>query len=264
MSIYDIFAKYQSPNKFYYKEEAIYYEKNAYRLNELEAYAYLSNPHDPFLINRANIILRALENKPAIEKLVKNYKKNEGNIGISFDEYMSLGLSDMPYMLYKGKKLYVPLFPFNVALCYGEEANKLLEDPYKKLIKDFEPMLLDPFDYYGYSIFISYFTSLILVKKTPEIAAFYDYDAETIYIVNDQGRLDTRICLFDKFLVKADRSNLLPRIGKVVDAYLEGDKEKFLDTMMAEGFASYTLVDKIKRQYIKKEGKLYYPKKGNK
>jgi hypothetical protein len=63
---------------------------------------------------------------------------------------------------------------------------------------------IDPFDYYGPALYNSYFTRLGRSPQEPEHgAAFYDFDAEAVYFVNLQGRLDAKLCLFDRSLASS-------------------------------------------------------------
>ncbi len=253
MSIYDILEEAQAPTNFKKSPEQIYYDENRYRLNELESYSYLADSSDSFGIVRGNIILRALENKESIEKLFKKYEKNYFSPAISLNEYMENGLLGLPYLVFKGEKNYVPIFALSISMIYSKNFSRLGEMPYKKIFKQYEAALIDPFDYYGYEIFISYFTRLVLIDKTPDCAAFYDYDAKTIYFVNDEGRLDAKVCLFDKDLKHPLLNHLMPRIKTVVDAYFSNNKEMLVQTLFDNGLISETLFEKIKKSWSKRQ-----------
>lgn len=248
MNIYDILAKAQAQTDFSKSSEQIYYEENCYRLNSLESYAYLADPMDSFGIVRGNIILRALENKETIEKLYKKYSKNDFSSLMTLNEYMENGLLNLPYLTFKKEKNYVPVFAASIASIYSKNFSRLGEMPYKTIFKQYEATLIDPFDYYGYEIFDSYFTSLVLIKKTPDCAAFYDYDAKTIYFINDEGRLDSKVALFDKEMRKPAFNHLIPRISAVVNAYFDNDREKFVNSLLDEGLISENLFAKIRKE----------------
>ena len=130
MSIFDILSSSQAPTLFSRSPEQIYYNENSYRLNELESYAYLANPIDSFGVVRGNIILRALENKETIEKLFKEYEKNSDEATISLKEYIENGLLSLPYLSFKGNKIYVPDFPLSIALIYSDKVERLGKTPY--------------------------------------------------------------------------------------------------------------------------------------
>lgn len=255
MNLYEILANNQASTMFSKSPEQIYYNENSYRLNELESYSYLSNPGDSFGVIRGNIILRALENKERIESLFKTYQKATNKSQITLDEYMRSGIVSLPYLAFKDTKVYVPVFPLSVASVYSKRFERLGEMPYKRIFKQYESALIDPFDYYGYQIFISYFTRLVLIKKDDYCAAFYDYDAKAIYMVNNEGRLDNKICLFDKWLEKPSQAHLMPKISAVTEAYYENDREKMLNALFENGLISKTILDKIHKM-IEKKSKL--------
>ncbi len=255
MSLYDILAKNQASTPFSRSQEQLYYNENSYRLNGLESYQYLANPIDSFGVVRGNIILRSLENKELVEKAYKQFAKNENFEEESFKKYMDNCLLSLPYLKYKDKKIYVPVFPFSVSSIYSEDFARLGEMPYKKIFKLYESILIDPFDYYGYDIFISYFTNLVLIRKEKESVALYDYDARSIYFINDEGRLDAKICLFDRFLTHPALTHLTPRIEEVVDAYFANDREALLEALSKNMLISDTLISKIRKADAKKAKK---------
>ena len=262
MTIYEWLENEQGPTNFSRSAERVYYNENSYRLNELETYSYLANPSDSFGVVRGNIILRALENKETIEKLFKSYEKAKDKLSISLDEYMKNGLLNLPYLQFKGAKNFVPVFPSSVAAIYGEHFEKLGEMPYKRIFKQYEAMLIDPFDYYGYHVFISYFTNLVLIKKTEDVAAFLNYDANAIYFINDEGRLDAKLCLFDKGIRHPVLTHLTQRITKVVEAYFQNDREGVLEALLEGNLVSAELIHKIHKEDQKRMAKLI--KKGGK
>ncbi len=255
MNLYEILAKNQASTPFSRSQEQIYYNDNSYRLNGLESFQYLANPVDSFGVVRENIVLRSLENKEIIEKAFKQFTKKEERSNDELEKYMGNCLLSLPYLNYKDKKIYVPVFPFAVSSIYSENFSRLGEMPYKNVFKLYESILIDPFDYYGYNIFISYFTNLVLIKKTPECAALYDYDARSIYFVNDEGRLDAKICLFDKYLSHQTLTHLTKRIETVVDAYFANDRELMIQELLENELISKILADKVKKYMVKKENK---------
>lgn len=255
MSLFEMLAKNQASTPFSRSQEQIYYNENSYRLNGLESFQYLANPVDSFGIVRANIILRSLENKEIIEKNFKQFVKKENYDKNELEKYMENCLLSLPYLNFKDKKIYVPVFPFAISSIYSDNFLRLGEMPYKKIFKLYESILIDPFDYYGYKIFVSYFTNLVLISKKDDCAALYDYDARSIYIVNDEGRLDAKICLFDKYLTHQTLTHLTPKIEAVVDAYFADDREKLVDELEKNELISRVLVEKIHRDDSKRQRK---------
>ncbi len=245
MTLYEILQNEQRPTVFSHGPEQLYYNENSYRLNELESFHYLMNPTDSFGIVCGNVILRALENKATIERLLKTYEKGKAEIAVSLSNFMRDGMANLPYLDWHDEKIYVPVFPSSIAALYTKDFQKLLEAPYSAIVKDYEDMMIDPFDYYGYSAFISYFTSLVLVRKTEECAALYDFDASCLYFVNDEGRLDAKLCLFDRGIERPILTHLMPRLAKVADRYFANDREGMLQALQEGNLISAHLIEKI-------------------
>jgi hypothetical protein len=247
MSLYDILAANQRPTSFPHSPEEQFFNRYSYLLAEVELWSRFLKPADPFEVVRANIILRALLNKERIERhfLVKSKAGSSSEGDLSLEEYMRGSLSELPYLAYEGTKIYVPIFPVSLNLIYGDNFAKLGLPPYKRLIADFEAATVDPFDYYGYRLFDSYFTKLVAVRKTPKVMAAYDYDAECLYFIDDQGRLDAKIAFFDKKMPNPSKTHMIKRIERVADAYLADDRENLLRALVEESLVSSSLIHDI-------------------
>ena len=84
------------------------------------------------------------------------------------------------------------------------------------------------------------------IKNADKETAYFHYDTNTIYFINDQGRLDTSIVLFDRYLRHPNYSHMLERIKPVVDAYFAFDREALIKALHENGFISNTLLNLIK------------------
>ena len=243
MTLYSLLSESQAPTSFYHGDEFAFYIRHSYKLSDNEPFAYLSKISDPFGIIRANIVLRAILNKEEIEKKHATHCKalEKDPLGTPMDEFMNEVESTLPYLVWGGEKIYVPIFPSSLASFYSGAYEKLSLSPYKKLLKHYEAALIDPFDYYGAQLYDSYFTKLVILRRSESTTAAYDYDAECIYFINEQGRLDAKIALFDKELKKPSKSHMIPRLQKVVDAYLVGDRQGLLETLVKEKLISFAL-----------------------
>ena len=243
MTLYQLLADNQAPTSFDRGDEMAFYNRYSYKLSDNEPFAYLSKMVDSFGIIRANIVLRAIMNKEEIEKeFFAHSKLLEKNPQLTpMKEFMDNVASTLPYLEVGGEKIYVPIFPSSLASIYTNSYEKLSVPPYKKLLKDYEAALIDPFDYYGPALYDSYFTKLVIIRKTEKSMAAYDYDAECIYFINEEGRLDAKIALFDKGLTKPLKNHMIPRIRKVVDAYYENDRDKMLNVLLKEKLISDAL-----------------------
>ena len=91
--------------------------------------------------------------------------------------------------------------------------------------------------------------SLIPYTGTPEIkeyksgVAFYDFDCATIFFINEQGRLDYYLPIFDKWMKKINTSRLINRLLPVCDSYYEGTK----DNIISELYNMSLISEKMKK-----------------
>ena len=72
------------------------------------------------------------------------------------------------------------------------------------------------------------------------------YDTNTIYFINEQGRLDASIVLFDRYIRHPNYSHMLERIKPVVDAYFDFDREGVINALYDNGFISSHLLHLIR------------------
>ena len=73
----------------------------------------------------------------------------------------------------------------------------------------------------------------MLVGEDIHTRAYYHYDFHAIYIINDQGRLDLKICLFDKHIKRPDFRNVLETIKKPTE-YYAGNRIAFINALVKE------------------------------
>ena len=249
MSLFESLIREQSPTDYAKSKDALYFSKHSLRLSSIECFANLAKASCPFDVLRADIVLRSLENKETIEKeLLNHLKASKKEEGLPFEEFLENVLSDLPYFEKNGLKNYVPIFPESLALLYSKDVLKLENEPYKRLLKDYSAILIDPFDYYGYALFDSYFTSLIPIRKNKKGMAAYDVDAKRLYFINNEGRLDEEVALFDKKLLRPSFTHLSIRLEKVADAYYSYDKDAFIQALVEQSLVSGTLIQEITKK----------------
>ena len=156
---------------------------------------------------------------------------------------------DEPYFLDEKTKIYIPFFSRTLNMIYLYEPEKLLCEPYSSLKEEYNDTLVDPFDTYGAKLFDSLFSRLLKIGTNEKEIAYFHYDTNTIYIVNDQGRLDCKLVLFDTYIKRPNYNHMLERMKPVVDAYFANDREKMEQALSDNGFISnkmYSLLDKGK------------------
>lgn len=245
MKIFKLLDRYKKRRKGFYKsDEFTFYLLNRSALDKMPKFNYLSQGKiNEFAIMRMNIILQANLNKTLIEEETSNllnyFKENSSKANY---EKLVLALKekmvDEPYIRDQKAKIYIPFFSKAINLIYLNDPIQLTKHPYDSFKNDFNDVLIDPFDEYGYEIYNTNFTRLIKVCEQDRSAAFFHYDTNTIYIINEQGRLDCKIVLFDRFIRKPNYNHMLERIRPVINAYYSYDKKLFLDEMKKQEFIS--------------------------
>ena len=204
---------------------------------------------EPFEIMRANIILQAYLNKLKMEQEAHNLnnyitinKKNHANFVKSFHEI----ISELPYYQEDKDKIFIPFFTRSLNQIYSDDPEKLLTHPYDGLADNFKDTVIDPFDTYGSELYNSHFSRLVKIRSEDKETAFFHYDTNTIYFVNEEGRLDTSVILFDRYIMHPNYAHMLERIKPVVDAYFAFDREAFLKALHENGFISSHLLHLIR------------------
>lgn len=243
---------------FQKSDEYHFFLENRNYLEKLNNYRFLYNSEEhPFDVMRANIILHGFVNKKNIEAEIlslNEYKKSGAKIDrVRFLKTIREKIVELPYFLEGVNKIYIPFFTRSLNEIYIRDPEKILTFPYNKLAKDFLESFIDPFDSYGFHIFNSSFSRLILIgiNQNNKEAAFFHYDTNTIYMINDQGRLDAEIVLFDKYLKHPSYSHMLERIKPVVDAYFNCSRSDFIEALYKNDLISSKLIAILRKGSIK-------------
>ena len=227
-------------------EEFHFFIENRHILMHIPQFMhFFDTENDPFQVMRANIVLQAYINKNKMEEEVASLSKyldDHDNLVKSFHEI----ISELPYYQEDVNKIYIPFFSRELNQVYLNEPEKLLTSSYKGLKEDFKGTLVDPFDTYGSELYNSHFSRLVKIKEVDKEAAFFHYDTNTIYFVNEQGRLDAGIVLFDRYIRHPSDSHMVERIKPVVDAYFAFDREGLIDALFTNGFMSNRLLHLIR------------------
>ncbi|MDY6392274.1 MAG: hypothetical protein SPL80_05505 [Bacilli bacterium] len=253
MNLFDTLERKQKHTDFNAGAENRFFVSNFGILNSSPRFKGLTRAQKPFDIFRANIVLRALMNKMEIEDTFFNasrlYRRN-GELSKAGKAAVQKAVEEakerMPYMEEDKRKIYVPILGKALNVIYDTDIFRLEEKQFRALQgQNSDALMVDPFDTYGYKIFDSYFTNLILIKATPSSAAFFDYDSLSIYFINYQGRLDTKLCLFDRQIGKRNTNHMMERIVPVVDAYYRDDKEGMIQVLVDKQLVSSRLMFKL-------------------
>ena len=250
MDLFETLKKKQKKTSFERSDEMAFFLANSGVLSDFFLFQPLMKASSPFEVIRANIVLRSLCGKQTIEKALKDaFMKGQGldksAQNVLLKEAMDKSLSSLPYHIHEGEKIYVPIFSKSLNRIYSEEWGKLFKSPYLRIVKNYEAVLIDPFDYYGDDLFESLFTKLVRAKKTDSGSAFYDYDSRSIYFVNKQGRLDAECRLFDHYVKEPNYNHMMERILPAVECYYNDDKEGFKKALVDNKLISSRLMYKI-------------------
>ncbi len=241
MSLFKILRSKQKPrHTFKSDEEYKFFIENRHLLNKFPRFAFLQDTENSdFDIMRANIILHGLINMQTIEMEVKSLQEyGQDTNKNEFNNALKNRIVDLPYYSDKGIKIYIPFFSRAINDIYSREPIKLLKEPYASLHNHFETTSIDPFDTYGANLYNSFFTALVKVGSNGKECAYFHYDTNTIYLINDQGRLDESIVLFDKYLRRANYNHMLERIIPVIEQYFANNREGFIKALLDNAFIS--------------------------
>lgn len=259
MNLFKTLEKYQVKKNLRHHEEYFFYNEYRYMFLNIPMYRlFYYDIDDEFMLIRANIILRSLLNKKKIEEaVIYAYQQSSFN-SKEANDYIKEKMINLPYLLEGNNKIYVPIFSRSINLIYSTNFGKLLKNPYSRLIDHYATSVIDLFDTYNFSLYNSLFSKLVPLYQDEKVLICYHYDFKTVYVINNEGRLDVKIALFDRYLKKPNYAHILERLKDVIDAYLASNREKFYNALIENGFISKRLIFKIKHQeyrFLKKMNK---------
>ncbi len=251
-TIYQILSSHQkSRPSFERGKEYKYFLKNRYLLDKMPRFSFLYDSEDSYFdVMRANIIIASYRNKELIEKEYESLKKLSPKMTKEeMNKILKEKIAPRPNLNVYGGKIYIPFFTRSLNNIYLNQTERLDESPYSTLKTSFNEALIDPFDLYGYQLYNSTFTHLVLVKENSDKteAAFFHYDTKTIYFVNNQGRLDDKVVLFDKYIKRPNETHMLERIVPIIDAYFAFDRSKMIESLYENKFLSGKLMSIIRK-----------------
>lgn len=263
--LFEILLKRKRKTDFSKTDEYLFYMKHAVTYaSVLSYYHFTTNEKKPFRIIQANTILKALINKGLFEENLEAFSlEATQELNVKQDAYIKgkvwslLESQKAPYFNVDKTRIYIPVFSRSLNLIYNEECSKVLEYPYSNLLQNPRSSCIDLFDVYNYELYDSPFSSLIKIKEDKTSCAFYHPDFETIYIINNQGRLDVEISLFDKYLSNKEQHHIFNKLENVVDCFYKTDIKKFIRSLLDNGFISkktyYHLTYKLSRSLIRRD-----------
>ena len=233
MTLYEtLIQKQKRRRSFITGEDFKYFINNRHLLGKFKRFAHLyDSEENEFDIIRANILLQGMANKALFEEEIKNINNHGLTEHAKFVSILKERIVDQPHYNEGDHPIYIPFFSRSLNELYIDNPEKLLSEPYSSLMTTFEDACIDPFDTYGAELYNSYFTSLVKIGAQKHETAYFHYDTFTIYIVNDQGRLDNQIVLFDKYIKRPVHTHMLERITPVVNAYFANDRTGMINAL---------------------------------
>lgn len=251
MRLFDVLKRNSKRRRKSRSIEYIYYKENEYLLHKYPYFSRLITRDSDFKIIQANIIIRALKNKEIIDASIKAYKDKCENEKIEvtktgIKECVDNAIRDLPYLNdEENHRIYIPIFSKSLNIMYVDEPDKLLTYPYNALLEDFSSAIIDLFDVYNYKLYDSFFSKMIKTSGDKSANGFFNVDDYCLYIINKQGRLDVKICLFDRHLHQFNLTEIMKRVNKISYAYFNLTKEEFEEELYEQKFISSRIYHRI-------------------
>ena len=250
-SIYRILEREHRNLRIRKTDEYVFYRRNQAILDtDPMLKKYLLRKVESFNLIRANIMIQGLLNKNALEKCVIDLVGDSAILGPFNDRqlttYKSL-IVDYPHLNIDMDSIYIPFFSRALNVIYSRDPIKLLKAPYNELLTNYTSTIVDAFETYNFSLFDSSLTKMVRLPYEDEhCVAFYHFDYHTLFIINDQGRLENKICLFDRYIKHPNMDQIIDRLDPVLKAYFNFDRNGFVDALYKNKFISDMIYRRIK------------------
>ena len=254
MNLYETLEKKQKKRRsFLASEEYTFFVEHRSVLTKIPRFSFMDNlGADEFDIMRANILINSYLNKAAFEEEMVNFeeysKKGESIDHVKLLQALRERMVDAPYFKDGTEKVYITFFSRALNQLYTREPEKLLKEPYSDLKEHFADSIIDPFETFGADLFNSNFTRLLKIKEEQNITAYFHYDTNTIYFVNNQGRMDNKLVLFDKYMRRPNYSHMVDRIKPVIEAYFSFDRTRLINALHDQELISSRLLYQIHKK----------------
>lgn len=243
MKMYDILIANQNKCfRFKKTEEYKYFKARKKVLRTARSIAKKIHVDSTFDLICANIFVTTLINKQKLDVICKDsitsiYLKDKFTEE-EFLKYYHARIIDLKSFNSNNTRIFVPFFSHLINNIYFNEPYKLLNEPYNAIFDSFVGNIIDPFECYNYELFDSLFTKLVKIKKYNDSTVFYHFDTATIFMINNQGRLDFVVPLFDKKLKAIKTSHVCEKIEKCTDKFFLNDREGFVNEMCIQELIS--------------------------
>lgn len=253
----EILNKYQHKIDFNKSEEYKLVATYKNKISNIPLFKRFNYKDKDFELIVMATLANAIKNKEFIEERAKFYidesKKDKKNVDINYVKEnikKDIQLNSLPYFIIDKKEYYVPIFPYAIDNIYSYEQDKLNNHPYSGFNKEYSKNVIDLFEQYNFSLFDSTFTHLIKIKKKDNVMAFYHHYFHALYFINEQGRLDYKVALFDKYLEDINIKHVVIRLLHAVDAYFNNNRDLMFLELYNNHLISHDIFIKIRKKKV--------------
>lgn len=232
-------------------EEEVIFEQHAVLFNENSN--VFNDVSTLFGLIRACIVLEGLLNKKTLDRYLRSYLPEQ----LEKDFVRQSMQAKLPYMEENGKKILIPTYPRHINELYANNITQLLVEPYDVVLKNNKAYNINPFMEYGYNLFDSVFTRLIVLDTRDEYSkAFYHPQFETVFIIGSGGSLIQSFPIFDEGVKQRRLDGMFDRLNLLLKYYYANDFKGFFENFVSLGFMSKSLFEEVeykaeKRNYIR-------------
>jgi len=231
---------WSNPKSSANSEEQVFYDRYASLFNQ--TLSVFNDNSSLFGIIKGNIVLRGLLNKKVIDENVRVFSVDQLKRRSVIDSIHF----ELPYLEFKGQKIYIPSYSTQVNSKYGDDIQELKTFPYSALLKDNQASIVDPFETYGNHLFDSDFTKLVKLDiHDSDSNAFYHPNFKVIFVIDDCGGLQQEIPLFDEKLKNPSGDGLFQRLEILMKDYYMNDNDAFLEHLLTLELISRSLFNDL-------------------
>ena len=242
-----LFQHWWETRRYLKSSDGQFYLQQRRRLFQFPAFEAYANSTSLFTMIQAVIILKGLLQKETIDQ----YLKQQGQLSIQQHGRIKHHLIRERYLLdlhhpyqfidQNHQPIILPFFNRALNYIYAHEPDKLYDYPYSRLEEDFSTSIIDAFEHYGWQLYQSKFASLFcLSPHDRSTKAFYEPHARVVLMINQQGRLDAAISLFDRGVKKPDLTNIEAKLNLAIAPYFNNDRAGLIHQLHAQGLISTT------------------------
>jgi hypothetical protein len=240
----NLFQAWKEKSRFLKSKDGQYFLNQKRRLLRYQAFSDLFYSSTIFSMLQAVIILKGLQQKAQIDEYlnIQALRSIQAHGRIKHHLIRERFLKDFQFSFHfldNQQRMILPFFNRALNFIYQYEPDRLYDYPYSRLNEDFSTSIVDTFEYYSWSLFSSGFVNLIPLQVGDKSAqAFYQSDARVVLIINQQGRLDATISLFDRDIQRPNLLNISKRLIPGLTAYFQHDRQGFIQGLLQEDFLS--------------------------